>query len=127
MGAAGIPGQGANYLRTLANIVEIDLLRDGVRLPTQPALPKADYYAFVIRHGDRSHVELYSWDLQDRLPVIPVPLREGDADVGLDLQQAFEMTYDRRGYDYILDYTTPIKPALPIVQQQWVAKFLDAK
>lgn len=80
----------------------------------------------MIRHGDSSHVAGYAWNLQDRLPTIPVPLGEGDPDVGLDLQQAFDVTYDRRGYDYVLDDTAPITPPLPPDVQQWVAERLAA-
>jgi len=76
----------------------------------------------VIRRGDAAHVGGYSWNLQDRLPVIPVPLGEGDSDVGLDLQEAFEKTYDRRGYDYILDYQAAVKPPLPEEVRRWVAE-----
>lgn len=114
----------ANYLRTLANLVEIDLLRGGTRLPSKPSLTGGDYSAYVIRHGDSAHVAGYSWNLQDRLPTIPVPLGENDPDVGLDLQLAFDVTYERRGYDYILDYTAPIVPQLQPNVQQWVKERL---
>lgn len=117
----------ANYLRTLANVVEIDLLRGGARLPMCRPLQEADYFAFVIRHGDPSNVEEYGWELQDRLPVIPVPLREGEPDVGLDLQAAFDRSYDRSGYDYALNYQRPIAPPLPDKVQRWVEKRLTEK
>lgn len=117
-------GKRANYLRTLTNVVEIDLLRGGTRLPSKPPLTDGDYSAFVIRRGDAAHVEGYTWSLRERLPVIPVPLGEGDPDVGLDLQKAFDSTYDRRGYDYILDYHAPIHPPLTEAARQWVDKQL---
>ena len=117
----------ANYLRTLASVVEIDLLRGGTRLPSKPSLTDRDYSAYVVRHGDSAHVAGYSWNLQDLLPTIPVPLAEGDADVGLDLQQAFDITYDRRGYDYLLDYSAPIDPPLPENVQRWVDERLAGK
>lgn len=117
----------ANYLRTLASVVEIDLLRGGTRLPSKPSLTDMDYSAYVVRHGDSAHVAGYSWNLQDRLPTLPVPLAEGDADVGLDLQQAFDITYDRRGYDYLLDYSAPIDPPLPENVQRWVDERLAGK
>jgi hypothetical protein len=117
----------ANYLRTLANLVEIDLLRGGTRLPSKPPLTEGDYFAYVIRHGDSAHVAGYAWNLQDHLPTIPIPLWERDADVGLDLQKAFDVTYERRGYDYILDYTAPIAPPLPANVQRWAEARLTTK
>ncbi len=64
----------SNILDTLANLVEIDLLRGGQRLPTREPLAPADFFAFVCRSEMLSQVEVYSWTLRDRLPVIPVPL-----------------------------------------------------
>ncbi|MDZ7617983.1 MAG: DUF4058 family protein [Patescibacteria group bacterium] len=109
-----------NHLQTLASVVEIDLLRGGTRLPSKPLLTDGDYSAYVIRHGDSTHVAAYAWNLDQCLPVIPVPLGEDDPDVGLDLQAAFDRTYDRRGYDYILDYTAALKPPVTADVQRWI-------
>ncbi len=114
----------ANYLRTMANIVEIDLLRGGSRLPTEPVLDSGDYSTYVIRHGDRTHVEGYTWGLRDQLPVIPIPLAIGDPDVGLNLQNAFDKLYDRHGYDYSLDYKANVQPTLKKNDQDWVEQQL---
>ena len=114
-------------LHSEANLVEIDLLRGGKRLPTVERLPKGDYYAFVTRVELRPKVEVYSWPLERRLPTIPIPLAEGDPDVSLDLQAIFDTTYDRAGYDYALNYQKPIEPPLTESQQAWVAEFLSKR
>ena len=111
-------------LHSAANLVEIDLLRGGKRLPTVEPLPKGDYYAFVTRVERRPKVEVYSWPLERRLPTIPIPLAEGDPDVSLDLQAIFDTTYDRSGYDYALNYQKPVEPPLTESQQAWVAEIL---
>ncbi|MCA8998345.1 MAG: DUF4058 family protein [Planctomycetaceae bacterium] len=116
----------ANYLKTAANIVEIDLLRGGTRLPSAPVLVDGEFCAFVIRHGDRAHVAGYSWSLTDRLPVIPIPL-ETQPDIGLDLQRAFDLVYNRRGYDYALDYDAEIDPPLDSSGLAWVTECLQAR
>ena len=103
-------------LHSEANLVEIDLLRGGKRLPTIERLPKGDYYAFVTRAERRPTIEVYSWPLERRLPTIPIPLAEGDPDVSLDLQAVFDTTYDRSGYDYALNYTKPTEPTLSETQ-----------
>lgn len=110
----------ANFLRTLSSVVEIDLLRGGSRLPTEPEFQHGDYVCFVIRHGDHSHVEGYSWMLEERLPVIPIPLLDGTPDVGLDLQRAFDLVFDRHGYDYALDYSASILPPVDEPREQWI-------
>jgi hypothetical protein len=110
----------AKVFLTPANLVELDLLRSGQRLPTREPLEPADFYAFVCRRNELPRVEVYYWTLRDRLPTIPVPLGDEDPDVPLDLQQAFTTTYDRAGYDYALDYRLPIEPPLEPPRSEWV-------
>jgi hypothetical protein len=88
---AGSDGR-AKYLRKReavlvrdVHLVELDLLRSGVRLPALEPLPPADYYAFVARASHRPNAEVYSWTLRQALPVIPIPLADEDPDVSLDL------------------------------------------
>lgn len=113
-----------SVLHSEANLVEIDLLRGGKRLPTIERLPTGDYYAFVTRVELRPKVEVYHWPLERRLPKIPIPLAAGDPDVSLDLQEVFNTTYDRSGYDYALNYTKPVEPPLIESQQAWIAELL---
>src|SRR5260370_23338771 len=57
------------------NLVEIDLLRAGPRLPLEELRP-CDYYALVSRYGDRPKAGLWPVQLREPLPVIPIPLRD---------------------------------------------------
>ena len=109
----------ANIFLTPANLVELDLLRGGRRLPTREPLEPADFYAFVCRKEELPQVEVYRWTLRDKLPTIPVPLADEDPDVPLDLGQAFTTTYDRAGYDYALDYRLPVEPPLESHLSDW--------
>jgi hypothetical protein len=116
----------AKVLLTPANLVELDLLRGGRRLPTREPLEPADFYAFVCRKEELPQVEVYRWTLRDRLPTIPVPLANDDPDVPLDLQQAFTTTYDRAGYDYALDYRLPVEPPLEAALSDWVRSLVKS-
>lgn len=126
-------GQGhGQYLRkrehmfgTRVNLVELDLLRDGVRLPTRERLPRGDYFAFVCRRHRLPKVDVFAWSLRDRLPRIPIPLADGDPDTTLDLQAVFTATYDRTGYDYVLDYSQEVSPALNESDAKWVRQVLN--
>ena len=97
-------------------LVEIDLLRQGERGFVPQNLPEHDYQVYVSRWvgGDRKG---WVWPvlLRQRLPAIPVPLREGDADVTLDLQAAVTRAYDVANYDLEIDYArdpdVPLSPA----------------
>ena len=113
------------YLQSTASVVEIDLLRGGTRLPCREPLPAGDYYCYVSRAGQRPDVGVYSWKMTDRLPVIPIPLLAEDGDVPLDLQAAFELVYDRSGYDYMIDYTRPVTPKASPDQEEWLQRLIS--
>ena len=67
-------------------------------------LPPCDYYAMVSRVEHRPKAQLWPVRLRDQLPVIPIPLREPDPDLRLDLQEVLHRVYDAAGYvKYIYD------------------------
>ena len=104
------------FLRSTAHLVEIDLLRTGHRVPMRQPLPQGDYFVLVGRRERRPLTEVWPIQLGQRLPEVPVPLLEGDADVELDLQGAFNAVYDAVGYDLLLKYDHP--PQVPLTPQQ---------
>jgi hypothetical protein len=113
-----------DVLESATNLIEFDLLRGGARLPTIEPLKPADYYAFVCRSRKRPKADVYGWSLRDALPIIPVPLAADDDDVTIELQAVFTRIYDDYGYDYSVDYRTPIEPPLSAADADWVARFL---
>jgi hypothetical protein len=114
-----------NTLYTDVNLVELDLLRGGERLPTVEGLPPGDYYAFICRGKDRLHAQVYAWSLRHSLPNLPIPLAGADPDVMLSLGEAFGMLYDRAAYRYSLDYRRPIAPPLSPADSEWVQQILN--
>ncbi len=112
-------------LATPVNLVELDLLRGGRRLPTVERLPRGDLFAFVSRGTQRPKSDVFAWSLRRVLPNIPIPLAPGDADVTLELQPAFDETYDRAGYRYSVDYTLPIEPAVSNPDSGWIRQLLE--
>jgi hypothetical protein len=109
-----------------ANLVEIDLLRGGRRLPTREPLQAGDYYVCVTRQPDVSEAEVYAWSLRRPLPRIPVPLALDDPDAHLDLQEVFTATYDRGGYHRLLDYSEDIDPPLSPDDAAWLRQQLES-
>lgn len=108
------------------HLVELDLLREGERVPMAKPLPPAHYYAIVSRSYRRPIAEVYSWTVRDPMPKIPIPLKRGDPDVVLDLQAVFTAVYDRAGYDYRLAYDQEPDPPLNPEDWEW-AKQVTAK
>ncbi len=86
-----------------AHLVEIDLLRGGLRPPVERR-PPCDYCILVSRSETRPRVGLWPVGLRERLPVIPIPLRAPDSDAKLDLQAAVHEIYDKARYqNYLYD------------------------
>lgn len=114
-------------MKSTVHLLEIDLLRQGHRVPIQwNTAPKAPYYVFRSRGLDRQIVEVWPITLQDRLPFVHVSLLPTDADVALDLQQAFTNVYDLCGYDLAVDYTQPPDVPLPPDADNWADSLLRA-
>jgi hypothetical protein len=113
----------ANLLRSMAHLVEIDLLRGGPRLPLEKA-PDSDYYVMVSRAEERPIAEMWPLRLRDALPVIPIPLRPPWPDARLDLQEVLHAVYDRAYYkDYIYDGTP--QPPLNPDDGKWAKGLMD--
>ncbi len=100
------------FLAGRVHLVEIDLLRGWPRMPVVN-LPPCDYYALVSRVEKRPKAELWPIRLRDRLPVIPVPLRQPDPDLRLDLQEILHRIYDAAGYVKFIYDSEPVPPLAP--------------
>ena len=111
-----------NLLSRLVNLVEVDLLLGGERLPLLKPLPTGDYYTFVTRTGSSDKCEVYAWDVRQALPTIPIPLQEGDGDVPLDLAAVFAEVYERGRYRRQVDYGGGPPPFLREADRPWAAE-----
>ena len=129
--------QQREVLESDASLVEIDLLRAGRRLlPFQELeqsiallIPPPDYVVLVNRawrrEGMGTNYQVFRARLAEPLPVVAVPLRQGQDDVPLDLQFVANRAYDggpyRRG---AVDYAAP--PPVPEVLVPWAEECLRA-
>jgi hypothetical protein len=127
----------AEVLGSDASLIELDLLRTGERLIVDPSLraavegfaPVPDFLALVDRSWRRAEpprvCQVFSIVLTAMLPVIPVPLRQGQDEVPLDLQHAFNRAYEggpyRRG---AVDYSRPPQPPLTAEAATWAEQVL---
>ncbi|OJW17076.1 MAG: hypothetical protein BGO49_07985 [Planctomycetales bacterium 71-10] len=104
------------------NLVEIDLLRGE---PPMPVLgrPPCAYSVLVGRTERGPEVDFWPIGLRDPLPVIPVPLREPDADARLDLKAALDEAYDDAAYQFRI-YEGPPDPPLSPEDEAWAREFL---
>jgi hypothetical protein len=111
------------YLATDVNLVELDLLRKGERLPWVTAsVTSSAYYVMVSRAAERPRGHLWPFSVRDPLPPIAVPLRDGD--LSLELGMVINQVYDTAGYARELDYTQPPNPPLDESDAEWARQLL---
>jgi hypothetical protein len=108
--------------RTSTNLVEIDLLRCGPRMPWRE-LKECDYYALVSRANERPQVGFWPFRLRDPLSPIPIPLRPGEPEPVLDLQALIHRIYDAGSYELFI-YDSDPEPPLSASDAVWAAQIL---
>lgn len=101
------------------NLVEVDLLLGGRRLPMAEPLPPGDYYAIVARAERRPRADVYAWSIRRPLPPIPIPLRAPDPDVVVDLGALASAVHDRARYPALLRYDRPLGLPLSTGDLDW--------
>jgi hypothetical protein len=114
-------------LGSFTHLVEIDLLRAGEPMPILSNGIRTDYRILVSRAERRPEADLYAFNLQNGIPQFPLPLRQGDNEPLVDLQELLHRVYDRAGYDLALDYRRQPVPPLPELDAEWADAVLREK
>jgi len=107
--------------------VEIDLLRGGGSLALRRRLQPHEYLVYVSPVELRPKGNAWPIRLDEKLPVVGIPLRKPDPDAALDLQQALATVYERAAIDLSVDYKTDPNPPLPPALATWADKLLKKK
>ncbi|HEY3965938.1 MAG TPA: DUF4058 family protein [Planctomycetaceae bacterium] len=125
-------------LETDANMIELDLLRDGERIYASPQvadlvyqlIPQPDYLVIVNRASLRQErgigYHLFPVGIRDALPSIPIPLRKENCDIVLDLQFVLNRAYDRGPYSRgAIDYAELPVPPVRGADATWANELLE--
>jgi hypothetical protein len=114
-----------DYLAAGVNVVELDLLRGGQRLPIEGELPpNCDYYALVCRARQMPSADIWPFGVRDSLPTIPIPLLLADGDVPLDLRVCLDRAWEESRYEEKLNYAQPPDPPLAPADADWARQLL---
>jgi hypothetical protein len=118
-------------LASQVHLVEIDLLRGGQHTTAVPlraivdACGLYDYHALVHGFDDVETFFVYPINLEDRLPLVAIPLLPGDSAVTVNLQAVFNRCYDAGPYAREIRYGEDVLiPPLEIEKADWVAEVL---
>lgn len=122
-GRAQYEAKRTQVLASRTHLVEIDLLRAG-----QPFAMKAprssDYRIVVSRSSQRPRADLYLFSVRQPIPTFPIPLRPGEDEPALPLNELLHRVYDEGGYDLVIDYRRPAEPALAEADAAWARAIL---
>ncbi len=134
-----LPGDGQRQYRQKqrelrkagVGLVEIDLLRRGVRVLSLPRsrIPRRvrTTYQVCARRGWHSgRFEIYPVPLRRRLPAIRIPLRQKDQDIRLDLQAVLDQAYRKGRYHLTIDYSRPPDPPLTGADRRWATTVIKS-
>jgi hypothetical protein len=113
-----------NILISLTHLIEIDLLRQGKPLPMEVA-EEDDYRIIVSRSQDRPVADAFLFSLREPIPDFPVPLREGDNEPILKLNDILRRVYELGYYKTFVDYNVPLNPPLSDDDLAWVADLIQ--
>lgn len=118
----------ADYLASDLNLVEIDLLRSGVRPPVNDPPPaRSDYCITVCTATGFPQAGYWPLSVRDTLPLVPIPLEPDDDPVLLDLRACIDRVYDGGRYYSEIDYSQPPSPPLGEADATWARELLTAR
>lgn len=113
----------SHLLEGESNYVEVDLLRGGRAMPECEG--RCDYRVAVYVAESLDRFGFWPIGLRDRLPSTPVPLRNPDAPVPLDLQAAVDATIEVGRYAPRI-YRKPVEPPLAGKDAEWAAGLVSS-
>jgi hypothetical protein len=109
------------------NLVEIDLLRRGQRMPMLDPWPDSPYVLMVAKAKKAQLCQAWRAHFRRPLPTIPVPLAKPDPPVSLSLQPLIEEIYQSSRYQQSIDYTKPLAAPLTAEDADWLQQQLRAQ
>jgi hypothetical protein len=115
----------SHILLSQTNLVEVDLLRAGNPMPVVGQPVASHYRILVSRAWQRPRAQLYPFNLQQPIPLFPLPLLRQDDPPEVDLGAILHALYERARFDLRLDYTQPSVPPLGEEDAAWAGELIS--
>ena len=113
----------SEFVANGTSLVEIDLLRQGHRVPVRP-VPDGDYYMYVTNEAFYETVNIWVATVREPLPTIPVPLTDPHPPIALALRACLDRVYEEANYGPQLRYDQPPDPPLRKMDAEWAVELL---
>ena len=88
--------------------------------------PECLYSVVVSRAEERPRAGFWPLRLRDRLPTVPIPLREPDGDAEINLQEVLNRVYDAYGYEDFVYAGSP-DPSLTPDDAAWAKSWYRSR
>ena len=116
-------------LQTVRALVEIDFIRGGNHVLMGGSSAIAPEYrggSLAATHAPwrKGLINIYAFPLRERLKSLPVPLRQKDKPVILNLQELMNKVYANGQYGRLIDYAKDAAPALNPADAKWANELL---
>ncbi len=102
------------------NLVEIDLISIGEKMPILTNIPDTDYGILVVRYYRLPSGQLFAFTVREPIPNFPIPLQENEQEIEVNLQDLFLEIYEQAGFDLTLDYNHNPVPNLSVKHREWM-------
>jgi hypothetical protein len=106
-------------LQHQTNLVEIDLLRGGKQMPVLGVTGKSDYRILVCQGEELPQGRLYAFSIRQQIPIFPVPLKPGETQPDVNLQELLEEIYEQARFDLAINYLLEPVPPLKLKEREW--------
>ena len=107
-------------LGSYTNLVEIELIRVGEKMPILTNIPDTDYGILIVRYYRLPSAQLFAFTVREPIPNFTIPLQQNEEEIELNLQDLLLGIYERARFDLTLDYNQSPVPDLLVQDREWM-------
>ena len=109
-----------HLLASYTNLVEIDLIRVGEKMPILTNIPDTDYGILIVRYYRLPSGQLFAFTVRETIPNFTIPLQQNEEEIEVNLQDLLLEIYEQAGFDLTLDYNQSPVPDLSVKDREWM-------